>query len=273
MPSPEIQPTSRPRILLTSSFDWGEKANFLGSDYCGAVEAVGGLPLILPAPYSFRAGLAPGAGALAAEYAAEALSACDGLLLPGGVDFDPETFGEAPLPGLGEVDGARDVYEIALIQAALAKGLPLLGICRGCQALAIAAGGAIYQDLPSQRPTGLIKHRQTAQRFERTHYVSVEPDSLLAELLGASGDGGDRPSLVKVNSFHHQAISRVPAGFRVSAKAPDGVLEAIEAVDRPRRSMALGVQWHPENLWQVEPRFLGLFAGLVKAARLYRDGD
>lgn len=267
----------RPRIGITCGLVIEGELRFarLGLDYSGGVEEAGGLPLVLPIPYRIRHGLAREAEAVAASLAADSLETIDGLLVPGGFDLDPEFFGEGPIPALGKLEPPRDRFELALVRVALAKGLPVFGICRGIQILAVAAGGALYQDLPSQKP-GCLKHLQEAPRDARTHLVEVERDTLLAERLGSGP--------LKVNSFHHQAISRMPQGYRVSAVAPDGIIEAIELAgmgQRPGASagpagrgtgFAFGVQWHPENLWATEPVFLKLFAGLVEAAARYREG-
>jgi putative glutamine amidotransferase len=270
----------RPRIIVTCDYSGGVSTSppggnvptsQLGLDYSGGVEEAGGLPLVLPVPYRLRRGPWSEARAFADRFAVEVLDAADGLLLSGGPDLDPEFLGEEPLPRLGRVDGPRDILEMALAREALSRGLPTLGICRGLQVLIAAAGGGLYQDLAAQRPGGL-KHRQDAERDVATHFVTVEEDSLIAALL--------RPGRLKVNSFHHQAVSRVPEGFRVSAAASDGVIEAVEQVgfsgavppDGAAGPWFVGVQWHPENLWPREPLFLNLFTGLIEAARRYRRG-
>ncbi len=268
--------SARPRIAVTcgteepsaritpASFILSRGVTEVGLEYTGGVEEAGGLPFIVPIPYRIREGLTSEAPAFAEAMAAEILEAVDGVLFTGGEDIDPETFGEGPLRQLGSVEPARDLIELALARAALARGIPVLGICRGIQLLAIAAGGALYQDLGSQKQ-GTLKHRQSpSPRHALTHFVTVQPGTLLAGLLG-SGD-------LKVNSFHHQAVSRVPEGFVASAAAPDGVIEAIEAVGAAGRRFVLGVQWHPENLWSRNPEFLGLFRGLVEAAAHRRAG-
>jgi putative glutamine amidotransferase len=244
----------------------GLLASQIGLDYSGGVEEAGGLPLVVPIPYRLRQGPVPESTGFAEVYAAQVLEAVDGLLLSGGPDLDPEYFGEDPILGLGRVDAPRDALEMSLARAALAGDMPILAICRGAQILAVAAGGGLYQDLASQK-TGSLKHSQDAAREATTHFVTVEPGTLLAGML--------RAGPVKVNSFHHQAISRPPAGFRVSATAPDGVIEAIEdepdaSAKSPPKLWRVGVQWHPENLWAREPLFLNLFTGLVEAARRYR---
>jgi len=254
---------SRPVIGVTCGYAEDRRASQLALDYSGGVEEAGGLAVAVPVPYRVREGLQREAAARAEAAAAEVLAVVDGVLLSGGPDLDPETFGEAPARGLGRVDWPRDIFELALARGALAAGRPLLGICRGAQVLAVAAGGTICQDLASQKP-GCLKHRQDAPRAAATHFVGVRPGTLLERLLGV-----DR---VKVNSFHHQAVARVPEGFRVSAVAPDGIVEGLEP-DGARSDglFCLGVQWHPECMWRTEPLFLRLFEGLVDAARSYRE--
>ncbi len=290
----------RPRIAITCGYEQaGVLVTRAGLDYTDGVEEAGGLPLIIPVPYRVREGETGGAAAFAEAMAAEILGAVDGVLVTGGGDVDPEYFGEAPIPSLGTIEPARDVLEMAIVRAALSRRIPLLGICRGIQLLAIAAGGGLYQDLATQKKD-VLKHRQTpSPRHALTHFVDVRPGTLLAGLVGEGS--------LKVNSFHHQAVSRVPAGFRVSATAPDGVVEAIEragtggatgtaggaagaagatagsasATDATgaagpaanQGEFALGVQWHPENLWSRNPVFLGIFKGLVDAAGHRRGNE
>ena len=151
------------------------------------------------------------------------------------------------------VSPERDATELALLREA-APDLPILGICRGIQALAVAYGGTLIQDVPSQRPSEL-GHAQGGARDARTHGVHVAPDSQLGAILGSHD--------IRVNSFHHQAVDRVPDGFRVVAWADDGLVEGIESNARP---FCLGVQWHPENLTGVEEHARRLFVALVEAA-------
>lgn len=268
-------PGSRPRIAVTcghedvfvqvirTGFSINTPSATVGLDYTSGIEEGGGLPLVIAEPYRVRQGQAADAAAAAEAAAAEVLDTVDGVLITGGEDVDPEHFGESPIPAMGSIEPARDVFELALARLALARGVPYLGICRGIQMLAIAAGGTLYQDLAAQKKGDLLRHRQTpSPRYALTHFVKVEPGTLLAKLVGA----GD----LKVNSFHHQAVARVPEGFRVSATATDGVIEGLEAVGDGR--FTIGVQWHPENLWYRNPEFLGLFKGLAEAARRYRQG-
>ena len=224
----------------------GQERLFVPRSYFRCVERAGGIPVLL----SFQG---------TAEAAAAALERLDGLLLSGGVDVDPRLYGELPLPQLGRVDPERDTAEIHCTRTAMANGLPLLAICRGIQVLAVAAGGSLYQDIPKQLP-GAMKNSQDAPRWADTHGVRIVPGSRLEQLLGAPE--------VAVNSFHHQAVKAVPAGFVVTATADDGVIEGIEA---PTRGFTVGVQWHPEEFIGRSAAFDGLFSGLVEAARAYRS--
>jgi putative glutamine amidotransferase len=218
--------------------DWWYQVNA----YFRAVRKAGGLPLMLPLLES-------------EEEAAAVIARLDGLLLSGGGDPDPALFGEDPIRQLGTIQPERDTAELSLARAALTADLPLLGICRGSQVLAVAGGGTMIQDIPAQVP-GAIKHRQDAPRWYPTHRVEVVEGSLLSRLLGG-------PEL-RVNSSHHQAVRDVPAGWVVSARAPDGVVEAIEI---PQRRFALAVQWHPEAMYDSErPAHGELFRALVEAA-------
>lgn len=213
--------------------------------YVSALEMAGGVPVIIPLVEDTR---------LADTY----LQPLDGLLLAGGGDVDPARFGEEPIPQLGSVDPERDALEIALAEKALAADLPVLGICRGIQVLNVAAGGTLYQDLPSQVPHAL-KHDQSAPRWYPCHDVRLEPDSMLARLFQAE--------TLRVNSFHHQAVRVVAQPFRVAAKAKDAVIEAMES---RAHTFVVGVQWHPECMVERYPVQRLLFTAFVKAAKAAR---
>lgn len=213
----------------------------LGTSYIEAVRQAGGVPVLI---------------ANVAE--PDVLDALDGLILSGGGDFDPALYGAEPDgTHMRGVSADRDQTEVALLKAA-PTDFPVLGICRGIQALAVAYGGSLIQDVPAQRPSP-IRHAQEAPRHERTHGVRVDPASKLGGILGAPH--------VRVNSFHHQAVRRVPEGFVEVAWADDGLLEGIEHVERP---FCLGVQWHPENLVGHEEHARRLFRALVEAAEARR---
>lgn len=185
------------------------------------------------------------------------LASCDGLLLTGGVDVGPSRYGETPHPSVKEVDEARDEYEIALVRAALAAGLPLLAICRGLQVLNVAAGGTLVQDIPSQI-VGAVAHAIATPKDAVAHAVRAAPGTRLAALMRGAPGGGQA---MDVNSRHHQSVRRVADGFEVTAVAPDLVIEALE---RRHARFCVGVQWHPENFWRTG-EFDPLFAGFISA--------
>lgn len=218
--------------------DW----NYQTNDYFRAVQLAGGIPVLLPYVET-------------AEAAGEVLDRIDGLLLSGGVDVDPLTFGELPHPKQGSIAPERDITELLIIKLALARDMAILGICRGHQMLAVAAGGTLWQDLPEQVPSAL-KHAQQAPRWYPSHPVRVMPGTKLAELVGA----GD----IRVNSFHHQAVKHVPHGWISSGVSPDGINEALE---HSGYKFVLSVQWHPENFaGRAGYNFDKLFQAFVAAA-------
>jgi putative glutamine amidotransferase len=181
-----------------------------------------------------------------------------GLLLTGGGDVDPARYGEAVDPHFEAAEDGRDEYETEIIRLALARDLPLLAICRGVQILNVALGGSLIQDIPSQHPSG-VNHSITEPKWALAHDVSVARDSLLhAALRDRISDAGTLP----VNSRHHQSIKDVAASLRVTATAPDGIIEAVE---RPGATFCLGVQWHPENFLNHD-EFAPLFRAFVEAA-------
>jgi putative glutamine amidotransferase len=219
----------------------------LGVGYPEAVEHAGGVPVVVPALHP------PAIDALVARL--------DGVLLTGGPDLHPGAYGATPHPALGVTDRAIDVAELALIRAAERRGLPILAICRGMQALNVARGGTLVQDLPSQRPGGLA-HRQAQGGRVTTHDVRLQPGSRLAAIAGSTA--------VSVNSFHHQAVDRLGRDLRAVGWAPDGVIETVED---PRPRFVLGVQWHAESLTEAEPVQAELFAAFVDAAAGGRDAE
>lgn len=209
--------------------------------YVRAIEQVGGVPLLLPLVESERAMV-------------DMLSTIDGLLLTGGVDVDPQWYGQEPKPALGTVDPDRDALERKLTQDALERDLPILAICRGIQALNVFAGGTLYQDIRTEIGDS-VNHAQHATGPLATHTIEVEPGTKLHTILGCER--------LKVNSHHHQAVDRVAPGFVISARALDDVIEGIE---HPRKRFIVGVQCHPETIWEKYPVFRRLFDAFVQAA-------
>ena len=184
----------------------------------------------------------------------------DGLMLPGGPDVDPTFYGEEPHPKIGMTLYQKDRFEIALIKAALAADKPIFGICRGIQIMNVAMGGTSYQDLESQYPELKIQHPQATLGQFATHHVELTAGSKLAKLYGQS--------TIKVNSRHHQAVKAVGKGLKVTAVAPDGVVEGMESTDT---DLFLGVQWHPENMWQQEdPQQLVVFQDFLDRIAAHR---
>ncbi|NLM96963.1 MAG: gamma-glutamyl-gamma-aminobutyrate hydrolase family protein [Halanaerobiaceae bacterium] len=217
----------------------------LNKAYTEAVNRAGGLAVILP--YT------------ADEYLIqEYIRMIDGLLLTGGLDLDPLLFGEEPLPGGGRLDPVRDRFELALIRYADMAGLPVLGICKGCQLMNIARGGTIYQDLYTQKP-GVLKHLQEAPRWYPTHRIELDHETKLYGII--------KKDSLRVNSIHHQAIKDLSPYFRAAARAFDGVIDAIEA--REDR-FVLGIQWHPESLWENDEGNYRIFKEFVKESLLYQ---
>lgn len=202
-------------------------------DYSRAVQAAGGAPVLLPT----------GSG----TEARTVMHRVDGLVLSGGGDVDPRSYGAEPSPATGGVDPDRDAAEFAMLQAALERSIPVLGVCRGCQVVNVALGGTLHQHLPDLTST---EHLRREPRDWISHTVAVEAGSRLQKVLGRDE--------IEVNSIHHQAVDRLARPLRAVACAPDGVVEAIEDPDRD----LLAVQWHPESLVPAQPH-LALFEWLV----------
>ena len=212
-------------------------------DYVNAVARAGGIPALLPP-------IAP-----EVETAAVWIDRVDGIVFSGGGDMDPALYRRQAHPKTGETDSGRDHFEIALRRAAWERGMPVLGICRGIQLINVAFGGALIQDIPEETGSTIEHYVRTASDA-MAHPIRCTPGSLVAECLGATE--------IETNSRHHQAVDVLAPGLEVTARAPDGIIEAVESNDaRP----LLGVQFHPENLVKKYPAFLGLFTWLVDRAR------
>ena len=210
----------------------------LRANYMDSLAQAGGLPLALPHH---------------AELAEALLDRIDALVVTGGAfDIDPALYGDGATHETVVLKQGRTAAELALVRGALARDMPVLGICGGQQLLAVALGGRLIQHLPEEVPDGL-QHEQPNPRHEAGHAIEIVPDTLLHRIVGQA--------TMQVNSAHHQAV-REPGSARISARAADGVIEAIED---PAYRYCLGVQWHPEYL--IDPGDLRLFASLVEAAR------
>lgn len=211
-----------------------ENRQFVTNPYIQSVRYSKGLPIILPLVRSDR---------LISEY----VKLCDGFLFCGGGDITPLLFGEEPRKGNGSTDITVDLFQIRLMKQILRSGKPVLAICRGIQILSVACGGTIWQDL-SLIPGSTLDHmQQSASRGEVSHLIRTEPGSLLRRYIG---------SRIFVNSYHHQAVNSPGKDVRVSAKASDGTIEAIELRSHP---FAVGVQWHPECMYRTSSEMRELF--------------
>lgn len=218
-----------PVIGISSTININKDEDFLGFETVSvsmscvnSVKNAGALPIVLPL--------------LDDKTAIEDLvRKTDALLLTGGHDVNPLLWGEEPYKKLKGINPKRDYFDYCIIEAAYAQNKPIMGICRGCQILNVYFGGSLWQDI-DEREEFYIKHNQNANYDEVTHSIHLEKDSSLLPILGES---------ILVNSYHHMAIKRLADGFRITAKAPDGIVEMIEHFDG---NFMLGVQWHPELL-------------------------
>jgi putative glutamine amidotransferase len=217
---------------------WDQPAVLLSRSYVDAVQRAGGLAILLaPDPQLV-------------QEPAQALELIDGLLLAGGADIDPASYGQAAHAETQDSVPERDAFEIALTRAAIERDLPVLGICRGMQLINVALGGTLTQHLPEH--LGHQEHRRVIGSFDGSdHDVDVADGTLAMRVIGSARHG--------TKSHHHQGIDRVGDGLRISATSPfDGVIEAVEL---PQRAFVLGVQWHPEA-----DAMSPVLGGLVEAA-------
>ncbi|MEX2645690.1 MAG: gamma-glutamyl-gamma-aminobutyrate hydrolase family protein [Gaiellaceae bacterium] len=249
---------ARRKPLIGVSVSFHDFGDYQGVGFQRPIALAGGLPLILPRVE----------GALD-----DVLDACDGIALGGGRDVDPRRYGQEPHEKLAATEPRRDAFELELVGRALERGLPVLGMCRGIQVLNVALGGTLVQDLslveewaghPSDPGWKAWKEVERASLDgapevppHPRHSIAIEPGSRLHDALGVEE--------IEVDSFHHQAIDRVAPGLRVTARAPDGVVEAVEL---DGSAPVVAVQWELQEEWRVDPRFLRLFEGFVAAARL-----
>jgi putative glutamine amidotransferase len=236
--------SARPVIGLTTYLQqaksgiWDVHASFLPGIYLEGVSLAGGIATLLP-PQPVDAAIA-----------GQVLDGIDGLIITGGRDVDPASYGHDAHSTTDEPDRNRDAWEFALIAAALPRHLPVLGICRGAQLLNVALGGTLHQHLPDI--VGHTRHQQGNAVFT-TSSIRTVAGSRLAGLIGEN---------TNAQCYHHQAIDRLGDGLMISALDDDGVIEGVEI---PGDDFVLAVQWHPEETLDD----LRLFAGLVEAARAY----
>ncbi len=227
-----------PIIGITSGREWELKERYyVNGAYIKAITKASGIPIIIPH--------------MAQKKLESILDIIQGLLIPGGIDIDANLFNQEPHPKSGTIDPLWDQLDMGMIRGALARNLPILAICRGCQILNVACGGTLIQDINAQTECP-IKHEQEAPNWYATHGIKLEPDSLLAGIFATNS--------LRINSYHHQAVAEVAPGFRFSAIAADGIIEAIESI---KHEFVIGVQWHPELMVDYYPVFQKLFQRFV----------
>ena len=220
----------------------------LASRYCDAIENAGGLPIIIPHSRS-------------RTQIRHLLRRIDGLLISGGgFDIDPAYYGEQPIAKLGKINSQRTFTELQSIAFGLDRDLPMLGICGGAQAINVALGGSLYQDIQTQLPAAQ-KHQQDERSNSYGHVVEVARGTLLYKVC--------RRQTLKVNTTHHQAIRKLGKGLAINATAPDGLIEGIES---KKHSFVLGLQWHPEVLARREAVQRKIFSSFVLACRRLHCG-
>ncbi len=237
MLTPVIGISARTRRLDTA-LGLGEVHYSIAADYVNAVVEAGGLPVVLPTVDPSKA----------TAY----ISGLDGLIISGGNDVEPARYG-AEVDGSVDPDPDRDQWEIALVAAARSAAAPILGICRGAQILNVALGGTLHQHIWDTRSDHPDLHRPGQILLEiGSHRIDLVPGSRIAAIYGSNTR--------RVNSWHHQALDVVGEGLEVTARAPDGTIEAVESID----GLAIGVQWHPKRMDMADER--PLFEALVKQA-------
>ncbi|WP_353893050.1 gamma-glutamyl-gamma-aminobutyrate hydrolase family protein [Proteinivorax hydrogeniformans] len=226
-----------PLIGVTAVYDYQRNVHWLGDDYCSAISQCGAVPVLIPSSLPQKQVLA-------------LVNQLDGLLLSGGDDVNPLSFGQEPVENMGLVDPLRDNLELTLTKEFMRTQKPILGICRGLQVINIVLGGTIIQDLSSHCKKW-IGHSQKGTRSYASHSVEIVRDSLLYSIV-------DKDTIY-TNSFHHQAVDKLGKDLIVNCRSKDGLVEGVEHKEK----QILGVQWHPENLWKNTEENILLFNWLV----------
>ncbi|MEA4816615.1 MAG: gamma-glutamyl-gamma-aminobutyrate hydrolase family protein [Lachnospiraceae bacterium] len=235
----------KPVIIITPSYDEGTNNFTLNKAYTDYIESAGGQPVII------------GYGGSLPDIS-DVLSMADGLLLSGGVDISPLLFDEEPIVPLGHITPERDIFELEIIRQAIGKNMPIYGICRGMQLLNAACGGTVVQDIYDFYKTKL-KHTQNAPKYYASHTIDISKNSLLFSITGKD--------TMTVNSFHHQAAGENGENIIKTAFAKDGVPEALEYV---KSSFVLGVQWHPELMYEKDDTQLEIAKAFITAADKFK---
>lgn len=235
-------PSAAPVIGILPRYDTEFTNLTLSEGYITGIIAAGGLPLMIPLTFD-------------QENVERILDLCDGFLIPGGPDITPSLYGRDEEPQLCRTSPMRDAMEFMLIPEILKRDIPLLGVCRGMQALGVSMGCTLNQHIPTKYSHSDIKHVQSTLFAPPSHTVEIDASSQLYSLL--------KQKEIHVNTIHHQSLETIAEGVRVSAQASDGVVEAIEL---PGYRFAVGVQWHPELLWRTHEHAFTILHALVNAA-------
>lgn len=235
---------AKPVIGLSCSYEKDEHNHriFLNHSYLNAIRHFGGIPVVLPSE----------GNADELEYL---VSQCDGILLTGGMDIEPELYGEEKWNDTVATTPDRDRSESLIFRLAEERDLPILGICRGIQMMNVYFGGTLYQDIPTQAPSE-VNHSMKPPYQRIGHNCVITPTSPLHTLTGRD--------VIGVNSFHHQSIKDIAPGFAVMGRCEDGIIEAIW---NPHKKFIWGVQWHPEQIWEIEDSSAQLFIAFIDACK------
>ncbi|ASN05397.1 gamma-glutamyl-gamma-aminobutyrate hydrolase family protein [Virgibacillus necropolis] len=238
----------KPVIGITSSIvnhDGIPSVN-LHEKYIRSVTKAGGIPIVIPT---------------GTEDMPEVwTSICNGIILSSGEDIDPHSYQANPEPRIQKTNEKRDLIEMGLVKNALNQKKPIFAICRGITMQNVALGGTVIQDIETNNPNA-IKHFQQAARPNPTHEIQIGDDSQLFQIL--------KSSTFRVNSMHHQAIDKLAPGLKIVAVAPDGIIEAVEGVDKS--SLWLAIQWHPEEMASEDPAMQGLFKAFIDKCTLAKE--
>ena len=236
----------QPIIGVSGSHNEKDRQLYIRENYMQSVLNAGAIPVLLPETEDERT-----IGAM--------LDHIDGLLLAGGDDVSPERYGEEILPACGSIDPQRDAFELAITSMAVARRMPVFGICRGIQTLAVALGGKLIQDIETQCSIAASDHHQQPPYGEAVHTVSSAPGGVLERVIGERH--------MRTNSMHHQAVRETGPFLRVEGRTEDGVIEAVSGIENDR---IFAVQFHPEYMADHDGYAARLFEHFTQLARQYR---
>ncbi|NSW91120.1 MAG: gamma-glutamyl-gamma-aminobutyrate hydrolase family protein [Firmicutes bacterium] len=241
----ELTISNRPLIGIVPGYSYEGQKLYIDEGYVNAINTAGGLAILLS--------LTEDEGLMF-----EFVKRCDGFLIPGGPDLDAKHYNENNMVFNGKIVPIRDTMEIFIVRKAFEMGKPILGICRGIQVINVAMGGTLYQDINSQiKDRNILKHSQDAPSWYPIHDIFIEKDTIIYNSF--------KTGCIKVNSYHHQSVKDVASGFKATSYTADGIIESIEY---RKAEFVVGVQWHPELMWQKNSIYLNIFKEFIMAARV-----